>query len=97
MLQHGQGHRLDIVRRDEVAPGHGGGGAPGHDQRLGGARPSPHQHALMLPRSPDDIHQVTDQFVADHDSAKLLAQVLQILWLDDRLYGATGEQGFRID
>ena len=81
MFQHRQGHRLDVVGRDEIAAGHGGAGARGHDQRLRGARPGADQHALVLTRGADDVHQVADQFVAHDDGAKLLAQVRQILRL----------------
>src|SRR4051812_19363399 len=50
-----QGHRFDVVGRDEVSSFEHGQGAAGQEQRLRGAWSSPHEHGFVLARRADKI------------------------------------------
>src|SRR4030095_13762404 len=77
------GHGLDIVGRDEIAPAEGCQSAAGVQQALRRARAGANQHAFMLPRSADNIDEVADDILADRDADKLFAKCPDVFSAND--------------
>ncbi len=67
MFQHGRGHRFDIIRRNEVPSGDCGERTTGQEQRLRSARARAHQHTLVLARRANDVHEIRDQLLPNHE------------------------------
>src|SRR3954452_16155069 len=94
MLKNGGGHCFDVIGSYEIASANGRVSAAGEKQSLSGPWAGAHQDALVLPRGPDNVHNVGDEFLAQGDGLKLIAQKSEIRGSNDGLHGAGFQNRF---